>query len=262
MSDILSSIFGGGSNNDGGQQDGGLAGNLPSGLKMAAVALLVQQLMKHSQHGAPQGQGGGVPADTSGMGGGFGGGLGGILGGGLGGLLGGLGGLLGGLRNQGLGQHVDSWVGHGPNKPIGPQELERTIDPSELDQAARQAGTDRGTLLDAMSRMMPGLVDHMTPQGRLPEREEDLPQGGRGLGDLVRSALGGLGGGGGTGNIPAGGGGSSLYGGAGGGAGHQPGLGAGGEAGIGRFGGSTVGEGSSPASGPMGPRTTDPGRDI
>ncbi|TCZ54989.1 YidB family protein [Roseicella aquatilis] len=226
-----------------GRSGGGLAGGLPNGVKLAAIGLLVHQLMKHSRgeagtasqgggiggllgglfgggdaqpsgpataaRGGEQGQGGGIgdilggllgggarssgPAPgpwghAAGQGGGLGG-LGGLLAGGAGGgLLGGLGGLLESLRGQGLGQHVDSWVGHGPNQPVPAQHLEQGFDPQELDEVARRAGTDRGTLLQELSAMLPQVVDRMTPQGRLPQREEEV---GGGLGGLLASLLGG-----------------------------------------------------------------------
>lgn len=143
------------------------------------------------------GAGGGLGGLMGGSGG-AGGGLGGLLGGGsggmtggggLGGLLGGLGGMLGGLRDQGLGSHVDSWVSSGPNHQVSPQQLERAFDPQELDEAARHAGTDRGSLLNEISQVLPNLVDRMTPQGQLPQREHDVHSGG--LGGLLGSLLGG-----------------------------------------------------------------------
>jgi uncharacterized protein YidB (DUF937 family) len=185
-----------------GRSGGGLAGNLPGGVKLAAIALLIHQLMKHARaegRTAPQQDegglggllgglfGGGSPGTASGRDGGLGGLLGGLSGGGLGGLVGGLGGLLGGLRGQGLGEQVDSWVNPGPNRPVSTQELERSFDPQELDEAARRAGTDRGTLLQELSAMLPQAVDRMTPQGTLPQREEEL---GGGLGDLLAGLFG------------------------------------------------------------------------
>jgi uncharacterized protein YidB (DUF937 family) len=171
---------------------GGLAGGLSGGVKAAAVALLVHQLMRHARAGQPE-----APADTTGTtGGGLGDILGGLFGGGgattagggglLGGLLGGLGGLLGGLRGQGLGQQVDSWVSQGPNQPVSAAELERSLDPAALDDAARQAGTDRGTLLEELSRMLPQAVDGLTPGGKLPEREAEAG----GIGDILRRLAG------------------------------------------------------------------------
>lgn len=179
------------------QGRGGLVGNLPMGVKLAAVGLLIHYLMKNRDQGAApagaQGGGGlgdilgglfgggrqGPPAAGSTGGGGLGGllgggggGLGGLLGGGggLGGLLGGLAGMLGGLRRQGLAEEVDSWVSTGPNRPVSPDRLASAFDPDEIDAAARQAGTDRGTLMDAVSQMLPEVVDRMTPQGELPRQ--------------------------------------------------------------------------------------------
>ncbi len=159
---------------------GGLAGGLSGGLKLAAVALLVHQLMKHAQAGSQAEQPAAVPETGVGqasgglggiLGGLFGGGAsgGGGLGGALGGLLGGLGGLLAGARQHGLAPQVDSWVGTGQNLAPSPQQLEPMFDPAAVDAAAQHAGTDRGTLLSAVAEVMPGLVDRLTPDGRLPQ---------------------------------------------------------------------------------------------
>ncbi len=182
----MSGLFGSG------RSGGGLAGGLSGGLKMAAVALLVHQLMKHSRSstaGAPGAGsaggglggllgglfgGGGTASGASQPGAGQAGGLGGLLGGGgLGGLLGGLGGMLGGLRSHGLSQEVDSWVAPGPNRPVSPEQLRQAFDPQELDEIARRAGTDRDSLLEAVSQVLPRFVDSATPQGRLPQDEQE-----------------------------------------------------------------------------------------
>jgi uncharacterized protein YidB (DUF937 family) len=176
-----------------GRSGGGLAGGLSGGLKMAAIALLIQQLMKHSSSGeapastpaqAP------APAPQSDGGGGLGGILGGLLGGGAaGGILSGLGGLLGGLRSQGLERHVDSWIRPGPNEQVSADELSRAFDPRDVDAAAQQAGTDRGTLMNEVSRIFPDVVDRMTPQGRLPQNESELEGGS--MGSLLNNVFGG-----------------------------------------------------------------------
>jgi uncharacterized protein YidB (DUF937 family) len=195
----MSGLFGGGSNG------GGIAGGLPTGVKLAAIALLAHQLMKHArtEEGATSagptvggglggilggllGQGGSASSSFGTPGGGLGGMLGGLFGGGA---VGGLGGLLDGLRGRGLGRQVDSWVAPGENHPVAPHELENAFNPAELDEAARHAGTDRGTLLNELSQMLPGTVDRMTPGGRIPQREEDLGQGG--IGGLLGHLLGG-----------------------------------------------------------------------
>ncbi len=210
----MSNFFGGGGGG------GGLTGGMSNAAKLAAGALLVHQLMKHARGDAASGGGGMTGGGMGGMLGGLlggstagagsmgtgaagggmsGGGLGGLLGGaglgallsggGLGSLIGGLGGMLGNLRGQGLGSQVDSWVSPGPNQQVSAQDLERGFDPGELDEAARQAGTDRGSVLQEMSGLLPQLVDRATPQGSMPSREEDVGHGG--LGGLLSGLLGG-----------------------------------------------------------------------
>ncbi len=171
-----------------GRSGGGLAGGLSGGMKMAAVALLIQQMMKHSGSQAAPGSAQAPQADG---GGGLGGILGGLLGGGAatGGILGGLGGLLGGLRSQGLERHVDSWVQPGPNQQISADELSRAFDPQDIDAAAQQAGTDRGTLMHEVSRILPEMVDRMTPHGRVPQHEGEVEGGS--MGGLLNSIFGG-----------------------------------------------------------------------
>lgn len=190
-----------------GRSGGGLAGGLPNGVKLAAIAFLIHQLMKQrgaeaqapggmaQSPGVPQQGGGGLGeilgsllggAGGGGMaGGGAGGGLGGLLGGGgggLGGLLGGLAGMLGGMRGRGLGSQVDSWISPNENQPVSAQDLEQNFDARELDEAAQQAGTDRASLLEELRQILPQFVDRMTPQGNLPQPGAE-PQGG-GSGDL------------------------------------------------------------------------------
>lgn len=181
-----------------GKSGGGLAGGLSGGMQMAAIALLIQQLMKHSRsEEAPASAPTATPAQAppsqapqSDGGGGLGGLLGGLLGGGAaGGLLSGLGGLLGGLRSQGLERHVDSWVRPGPNEQVSADELSRAFDPRDVDAAAQQAGTDRGTLMNEVSRIFPDVVDRMTPQGRLPQHESELEGGS--FGGLLNNVFGG-----------------------------------------------------------------------
>ena len=161
---------------------GGLAGGLSTGVKIAAVGLLVHQLMKHARGTQPQPAETGQAAQPS-TGGSLNDILGNLLGGGAGGaagggLLGGLGGWLNGLRNSGLGRQVDSWVSQGGNEPVAPQDMQHAFDPQELDEIASRAGTTREALLAAITEVAPHLVDRMTPGGRVPDtmEESDLRQ--------------------------------------------------------------------------------------
>ena len=105
--------------------------------------------------------------------GGSGGGLGGMLGGGsMGGSMGGLGGLLQQFQSNGHGDKFHSWVGTGDNHPIAPNELEEALGPDTIQQLSSQTGIARGDMLNELSHVLPGAVDQLTPQGRLPNDDE------------------------------------------------------------------------------------------
>lgn len=113
------------------------------------------------------------------------GGLGGVLGS-LGGLLGGTsaGGLLSGglgdlvdrLKQSGQGETAESWIRHGPNREIAPDQLEQAIGPDTLAALTRQTGLSREELLSRLTRTLPDAVDKYTPDGRLPTAEGSTPR--------------------------------------------------------------------------------------
>jgi len=152
------------------QSNGGM-----SPMTMAILALLAWKAVKHfsgSQSGtqpapAP------APAPAS-----PGGGLGNILAGGLGGgaasgaLTCGLGDLMKQLQQGGLGDAANSWVGSGPNKQVSPDDLSKALGADQLDQVASQSGMSRDELLQGLSQYLPQVVDHLTPDGRLPTDSE------------------------------------------------------------------------------------------
>src|SRR5215213_4047036 len=106
------------------------------------------------------------------------GGLGGLLGslgggGGVGGLLGGgLNDLVERFRQNGQGEVAESWVGHGPNKEVAPNQLEQAIGPDVLATLSQQTGLSRDEILGRLSRELPTAVDRYTPEGRLPSEQE------------------------------------------------------------------------------------------
>src|SRR5262249_19118747 len=87
-------------------------------------------------------------------------------------LSGGLGNLIKDLQNGGLGQAAQSWVGHGPNQEVAPDNLESALGADALDSIARQTGMNRDELLQGLSQPLPGHGDHLLPWGRLPTAEE------------------------------------------------------------------------------------------
>jgi len=185
LGDILGDILGGGRpGGRGGQPD---AGGMPGGGGLGDI------LGDILGGGRPSGRGGQMSGP-----GGLGDILGDILGGGrpggmraasaphgdpfadllssgsgVGGLLGaGLGGLLQQFDQAGHGDEARSWVGSGSNKPISPAAVEETFGADTIDTLAQQVGVPRNELLSGLAQVLPQAVDQMTPDGRMPTRDE------------------------------------------------------------------------------------------
>ena len=89
-----------------------------------------------------------------------------------GGLLGGLGGLLDKFEQSGHGDVAKSWVGSGQNQPIPPGSLGSALGPSIIKTLSEKTGLSEQEVSAHLSQLLPGLVDKLTPQGRLPTHEE------------------------------------------------------------------------------------------
>ena len=89
-----------------------------------------------------------------------------------GGLLGGLGGLLEKLQQSGHGEVTKSWIGSGQNQPISPGSLGSALGPSIIKALSEKTGLSEQELTAQLSQLLPGLVDKLTPQGRLPTHDE------------------------------------------------------------------------------------------
>jgi uncharacterized protein YidB (DUF937 family) len=158
-----------------------------SPMTMAILALLAWKAMKHfggsSQPGAqpapapapsPKSINAGLPGGGGGLSDVLKGGLGGLLAGGAAGsiLSGGLGDLMKQLQQGGQGDAANSWVGKGQNKPIAPGDLANALGADQIDAIASQSGMSRDDLLRGLSQYLPDVVDHLTPDGRLPNENE------------------------------------------------------------------------------------------
>ena len=93
-----------------------------------------------------------------------------LAGGGQGGAQGGgLGAILAKAQQAGLGDVVSSWVGHGQNQPIAPDQVGQVLGSDTLASLARQLGMSNGDAASQISQMLPDLVDKLTPQGQVPQ---------------------------------------------------------------------------------------------
>jgi uncharacterized protein YidB (DUF937 family) len=131
-------------------------GNLGKPLMLALGALLASGVLFR---GGGAGQTAGVPTQPASDEG-------------AGGVLGGLGGLLKKLEQGGLGSAANSWVGSGQNQPVSPGQLGSALGPGIIKALAQKSGLSEEELTKQLSQILPGLVDNLTPNGRVPTAAE------------------------------------------------------------------------------------------
>jgi uncharacterized protein YidB (DUF937 family) len=170
--DVLNGMQNGprGPSNPSAQGSGGM-----SPMTMAILALLAYKAVKHLSGSQP----GAAPAPSPGAnpapsGGGLGGLLGGLLAGGAAGsvISGGLGDLLKQFQQNGQGETANSWVSPGPNKPVSSGDLANALGADQINSLMSQSGLSRDELLAGLSQHLPDVVNHLTPDGRLPTESE------------------------------------------------------------------------------------------
>jgi uncharacterized protein YidB (DUF937 family) len=81
----------------------------------------------------------------------------------------GLAGLAKNADSQGLGHIVQSWIGTGPNQSIAPQQVQGLVGEDRITQLASRIGVPPAITSAALSRVLPVIVDKLTPHGKLPQ---------------------------------------------------------------------------------------------
>jgi uncharacterized protein YidB (DUF937 family) len=148
-----------------------------SPMTMAILGLLAYKALKHftgqQQGTAPSGGSASAPAPSGGLGNVLGGLLGGAAGGAAGSVLsGGLGDLMKQLQQGGLGDAASTWVSNGPNKPVSPNDLSNALGADQINTLATQTGMSSDELLQNLAKALPEVINHLTPDGRLPTDHE------------------------------------------------------------------------------------------
>jgi len=87
-------------------------------------------------------------------------------------ILDGLGGLIKQFQQKGLGDTVDSWVATGKNKDVGADQVSSALGGDIVDELSRRTGLSRDQVVAELARMLPNMVDKLTPNGRLPTQQE------------------------------------------------------------------------------------------
>jgi uncharacterized protein YidB (DUF937 family) len=84
---------------------------------------------------------------------------------------GGLGSVLGALQSKGMGDVVSSWIGTGANKAISPDQVKSALGSDQIAQFAKQAGVSGNEASTTLAGLLPGLVDKLSPDGKLPDSQ-------------------------------------------------------------------------------------------
>ncbi|CAM3342377.1 YidB family protein [Asticcacaulis taihuensis] len=90
---------------------------------------------------------------------------------------GGLEGIVAKFQQGGMTEIVQSWIGTGGNLPISSEQITAVLGSEQVQSLTHALGIDSSQLAHAL----PGLIDHLTPGGQ-------LPQGG--IGDILGQTMG------------------------------------------------------------------------
>ncbi|MES2906676.1 MAG: YidB family protein [Pseudomonadota bacterium] len=130
-------------------------GLLSSPLKMALIAFLVSRMRSKQTSGT------GTTAIAS------------LLSGG------GLGALLQQFQKSGYGDVIKSWIDKGQNQKIAPDQLEMALGDDTVSTLSKQTGMPKNGLLAELAKLLPGVIDKLTPDGRVPHQEANQNTAGK-----------------------------------------------------------------------------------
>jgi uncharacterized protein YidB (DUF937 family) len=80
---------------------------------------------------------------------------------------GGLSGLVDKLRNSGLGDHVNSWIGTGENKVVEATKLSSALGSDVIKRIADKLGITHEEAANKVAETLPQMVDKLTPNGKI-----------------------------------------------------------------------------------------------
>jgi uncharacterized protein YidB (DUF937 family) len=82
---------------------------------------------------------------------------------------GGISGLAKQFAAKGLGNIVSSWIGTGQNLPVSPEQLQSVLGSEHVQAIAAKAGIAPEEASAGLAKILPQLVDKLTPNGEVPQ---------------------------------------------------------------------------------------------
>jgi uncharacterized protein YidB (DUF937 family) len=83
------------------------------------------------------------------------------------GFPGGVQGVLQKLAGSGLEAQVQSWIGSGANQRVSADQVMHALGPEQMQRVAQKFGVDQELAANSIADLLPGLVDQLTPGGRM-----------------------------------------------------------------------------------------------
>jgi uncharacterized protein YidB (DUF937 family) len=90
---------------------------------------------------------------------------------------GGLQSLVQGFAQKGLGEIVSSWVSTGPNLPVSAGRIQNALGNDAIGTLAQKARCAPEAASSILAQLLRGIVDKLTPEGKIPESGNLLEQG-------------------------------------------------------------------------------------
>ena len=81
---------------------------------------------------------------------------------------GGLSGLVTTFHEKGMGGVISSWIGTGSNQPINAGQIEGVLGKDRISAIASKFGLPATAVTETLAQFLPGVIDRMTPDGKLP----------------------------------------------------------------------------------------------
>jgi uncharacterized protein YidB (DUF937 family) len=93
--------------------------------------------------------------------------------------IGGLGPVLKRFQQQGYGRQAQSWVAAGGNQTLDEHAIHEVVGQDELERLSRDLGVPQHEVADGFARILPEVVDGLSPGGELPAQADAVLEGGR-----------------------------------------------------------------------------------
>ena len=78
------------------------------------------------------------------------------------------------FKQNGLVNEVHSWIGNGNNLLITAEHVQQVFNPEALQQLAAKLGIPPEQANAMIAKVLPEIVNHLTPQGNVPENHADI----------------------------------------------------------------------------------------